>query len=243
MLRFRLLLVLVLAAPVAGAAAPECPPARVVAPELPAAAADRDLHGVSVVGARFDDCGRVTETRLERSSGHPLLDEAARATVASWVLPMETRAKAVGAWIRQPVRFGRVEVEEPQPIDWPRSHRRPRYVEDSAPFPYASAEDAFVALTQSDAVLLKSAYRPVVHSFFRTRDAGPREYWLVLHGPRVLPNGRLERLAAARYRLETDGGAPVLRIALRCERGPAECERIHRFVFEKGLRFARPRRS
>jgi TonB family protein len=241
--RLRVLLALVLAAPVVAVAAQECPPARVVAPELPAAAADRDLHGVSVVGARFDDCGRVVETRLERSSGHPLLDEAARATVGSWVLPGEVRAKAVGEWIRQPVRFGRAEVEQPQPIDWPRSHRRPRYVEDAVPFPYASAEDAFVALTQSDAVLLKPAYRPVVHSFFRTRDAAPREYWLVLHGPRVLPNGRLERLAAVRYRLESDGETPVLRIALRCERGPEECARIRSFVFDKGLRFARPRRS
>lgn len=239
----RVLFALILAVPVIASAAADCPPPRVVAPELPASALGRDLQGVSVIGARFDDCGRVVDTRLERSSGHPLLDETAQATVATWVLSEAMRGRATGGWIRQPVRFGRVEVEEPQPIDWPRSHRRPRYVEDSAPFPYASAEEAFVALTQSDAVLLKPAFRPVLHSFFRTRDAGPREYWLVLHGPRVLENGRLERLAAVRYRLGLDGGAPVLRIALRCERGPEECEQIHRFVFEKGLRFARPRRS
>lgn len=243
MLLVRVLLAPVLAAAAMAAAAEECPAPRIVAPELPASALGRDLQGISVIGARFDHCGRIVDTRLERSSGHPLLDETAQTTVASWVLPETMRARAVDGWIRQPVRFGRVEVEQPQPIDWPRSHRRPRYVEDSAPFPHASAEEAFVALTQSDAVLLKPAYRPVLHSFFRTRDDGPREYWLVLHGPRVLENGRLERLAAARYRLEHDGETPVLRIALRCERGPEECARIHRFVFEKGLRFARPRRS
>lgn len=239
----RVLMVLALTSPFAAAKASDCPAVRVVAPVLPQAAIDQDMRGVSIVGARLDDCGRVVETRLDGSSGHPVLDEAAQATVASWVVPADVRSRAVAGWIRQPVRFQRADVAQPQPIDWPRSHRRPRYVEDTTPFPYASADEAFLALTQSDAVLLKSVYRPVMHSFFRTRESGPREYWLVLHGGRVLPNGRLERLAAARFRLEQDGETPVLNISFRCERGPEECAEIRSFIFDKGLPFARPRRS
>lgn len=239
----RVFLALLLAAPVTSAiASPECPPARVVAPELPATVTGRDLQGTSVVGMRFDDCGRVTQTRLESTSGHPLLDELAQATVASWVLPERMRVRTEDGWVRQPLRFERPTVVEPQPIKWPRSHRRPRYVEDTSPFPYESVEAAFTALTRSDAVLLNAAYRPVVHSFFRTREAGPREYWLVLHGNRILPTGRLERLAAARFRLEQDGETPVLRVALRCEREPDDCAEIRDFIFRKGFRFARPAR-
>ena len=237
----RLVFALFLVLPIVAAATPDCPPPRMPAPELPDSVAGRDLRGVAVVGARFDDCGRVVETRLDDSSGHPLLDQIARDTVATWVLPAELRARASKGWVRQPLRFGRSVVQEPQPIDWPRSHRRPRYIEEPG-FPYESAEAAFAALMASDAVLLKPASRPVVHSFFRTRDADPREYWLVLHGPRVLPNGRLERLAAVRYRLGHEGDTPVLHVAWRCEREPADCARIRQFVFEKGLRFARPRR-
>ncbi len=53
-----------------------------------------------------DALGRVSELRVERSSGSRVLDEAAVAAVRRWTFePGRRGAEAVESWVRIPLRF------------------------------------------------------------------------------------------------------------------------------------------
>ncbi|MCC7283752.1 MAG: TonB family protein, partial [Acetobacteraceae bacterium] len=53
-------------------------------PEYPRRAVELDLSGTVVVRALLDPAGTPRETRVHRSSGHPILDAAAVAAVRRW---------------------------------------------------------------------------------------------------------------------------------------------------------------
>lgn len=53
---------------------------------LPMGVYFQGLQGSVVLSLTMDKSGRVTDTRVLRSSGHPALDELARAAAADWRL-------------------------------------------------------------------------------------------------------------------------------------------------------------
>jgi TonB family protein len=55
-------------------------------PRLPAGVYFQGLEGSVVLSVTLDKSGRVTDTRVLRSSGHPALDELAREAAANWRL-------------------------------------------------------------------------------------------------------------------------------------------------------------
>jgi TonB family protein len=55
-------------------------------PMLPMGVYFQGLQGSVVLSLTMDKSGRVTDTRVLRSSGHPALDELARAAAADWRL-------------------------------------------------------------------------------------------------------------------------------------------------------------
>src|SRR3982075_3566629 len=55
-------------------------------PKLPFGVYIQGLHGSVVLALTLDKSGRVTDTRVLRSSGHPALDELARDAAANWRL-------------------------------------------------------------------------------------------------------------------------------------------------------------
>jgi TonB family protein len=55
-------------------------------PRLPVGVYFQGLQGSVVLSLTLDKSGRVTDTRVLRSSGHPALDELARDAAASWRL-------------------------------------------------------------------------------------------------------------------------------------------------------------
>jgi TonB family protein len=55
-------------------------------PKLPFGVYFQGLQGSVVLSLTLDKSGRVTDTRVLRSSGHPALDELARDAAANWRL-------------------------------------------------------------------------------------------------------------------------------------------------------------
>lgn len=55
-------------------------------PRLPVGVYFQGLQGSVVLSLTLDRSGRVTDTRVLRSSGHPALDELARDAASSWRL-------------------------------------------------------------------------------------------------------------------------------------------------------------
>jgi len=71
----------------------------------PAAARRFGLAGEATLDFCLDAVGGLTRAALSRSSGHPMLDAAARECVLSGAQPFPT--EAAGACYSVPVRFGR----------------------------------------------------------------------------------------------------------------------------------------
>ncbi|HBD19209.1 MAG TPA: hypothetical protein DC063_03360 [Arenimonas sp.] len=235
-------------------AAGACPEPRTVLPRYPAQLARANKAGVVLVGARFDDCGRITETRIDESSGHELFDAAAREAVARYVLSEKQRAKARDGWVQAPVKFGGFRTVEVREVPWPRSHRKPRYLADDQPLPFDTVA-AFRAARPTEAGLVyREPYgiaRAATGEVFRTTLAPEKVdasvFWLEYIIQPAPPASPIEPsspniyAAVARYRLVEEGGEPVVRLGILCERPEEECQKLRNFLFQ-GLPFAKARR-
>lgn len=75
-------------------------------PEYPARAIELDLTGTVIIRALLSRDGDPKEMRLQRSSGHPMLDGAALAAVRQWAFqPGQRDGQPVEAWVEVPVHF------------------------------------------------------------------------------------------------------------------------------------------
>jgi protein TonB len=79
---------------------------RAPTPPYPRRARLLGQEGTVVVRARLNGSGKVLEIRTIRSSGYPLLDEAAAKSVAKWeFVPARRGGRSVEAWVQVPVQF------------------------------------------------------------------------------------------------------------------------------------------
>ncbi|UCD33257.1 MAG: energy transducer TonB [Desulfobacterales bacterium] len=75
-------------------------------PRYPAMARKRGYTGHVVLEVLVGQDGSVTDLRLFSSSGHPILDNAAIASVRTWIFEPGMRGeKKVEMWVRVPIRF------------------------------------------------------------------------------------------------------------------------------------------
>ncbi|MBK8971120.1 MAG: energy transducer TonB [Hahellaceae bacterium] len=74
-------------------------------PVYPQLARRRGWQGTVVVGLLVSPQGHPIESQVLDSSGFPLLDEAARSTLASWELAPSQRHAHQGEWLHIPVVF------------------------------------------------------------------------------------------------------------------------------------------
>jgi TonB family protein len=233
-----------------------CPvPAR-QAPLYPTEMMRNNVSGTATVRARVDGCGRVVGPTIVESSGHPTLDRAALDTVLLWVLNEDERRVVGDGWVNLPVVFGGVRTVVPKPVDWPRSHRRPRYLPDEEPIGFPTIEAYRKAAPGRSEPVLKSPYGSVTErsglrtsTAFQQDRADPMTYWLsyvVQRPPPVeAPRGSrasLDTIAVARYRLVSEDGKPVVRIALLCEYDAQGCDQLRAFLMQ-GLPIAKPPRA
>lgn len=75
-------------------------------PPYPQIARKRGLQGVVVLEVLVDTNGNAADLRVLSSSGHPILDRTAMASVKHWTFDPGTRGgKKVTMWVRVPIRF------------------------------------------------------------------------------------------------------------------------------------------
>jgi periplasmic protein TonB len=76
------------------------------APAYPALARRRQYQGTVILEVLVDAGGYVTDLRVSRSSGHPILDRSALADVRRWrFAPARRGGRAVEMWVTVPVRY------------------------------------------------------------------------------------------------------------------------------------------
>lgn len=233
------------------AAEADCPEARTVTPRYPADLARANKSGLVLVGARFDDCGRIIETRIDESSGRKAFDESAENSVSLYVLSPEQRAKALEGWVQVPVKFGGMRNVEARKVPWPRSHRKPRYLPDEQALPF----DTIAAFKKADLLDNRYFLHPpygrsadasgrIMQTWMHPEKEDPSVFWLQYNIQPPLdasPADRTITAAIARYRLVEEDGVPVVRLGLLCERPADECQRLSEFLMQ-GLPFAKARR-
>ncbi len=79
---------------------------RKVAPSYPEAARQEEQEGRVVLLVQVDSSGKASRIRISDSSGHPLLDEAAREAVGRWTFhPALENGTPVFSWVKIPVAF------------------------------------------------------------------------------------------------------------------------------------------
>ena len=72
----------------------------------PASLKEEGIGGTVTVWMWVDEAGTVTETRMQKSSGHDSLDEAAQQVAASMIFtPAENEGGPVSVWVAQPIEF------------------------------------------------------------------------------------------------------------------------------------------
>ena len=75
-------------------------------PEYPLIARKRGYQGTVVLEVLVNREGKVTELTLSASSGYSVLDQAALASVKTWLFDPGTRGEEnVDMWVKVPVRF------------------------------------------------------------------------------------------------------------------------------------------
>lgn len=75
-------------------------------PKYPRAARARGYQGNVVLEVLVDQNGRVSDLRVFKSSGYPILDQAAEEAVKKWLFePAMIGKEKVKMWVRIPIRF------------------------------------------------------------------------------------------------------------------------------------------
>lgn len=75
--------------------------------EYPAELRDRGVGGTTKVWFHIDEEGRLTDTRISESSGHPAIDEAALEVAAAmrFTAARDNDGNAVAVWVSYPITF------------------------------------------------------------------------------------------------------------------------------------------
>lgn len=72
----------------------------------PAALKDEGIGGRVILWMLVDETGAVAESRIQETSGHDALDEAAQEVAAAMrFTPAENKGEPVSVWIAQPIEF------------------------------------------------------------------------------------------------------------------------------------------
>ena len=75
-------------------------------PQYPASAISRGYQGTVLLEVLVDKNGKVSDLRVFKSSGYPVLDKKALAAVKDWLFkPGMKENKTVAMWVRIPIRF------------------------------------------------------------------------------------------------------------------------------------------
>lgn len=223
------------AAPAASNSPGACPEPANRPPLYPPDLLRRGKGGTVLVDLATDGCGRVVDARIKRGSGVEALDQAALAAARLWVLTPEQRAKQVDGRIERELSFAvntSSQVVAYAPLNWPKSHRRPRY-ELEPMDAFATPREARAAMKVEIAETIQPPY-PMQSTFFRNQASAHHEYWMFIYRSGV-------PTVAARYRLVGSAQDPVVKLAMLCEGTTDACDSARAFLL-RGFPFAKAAR-
>lgn len=211
-----------------------CPEPKMATPRYPPDAIRAARQGTAVVEARVDDCGRVLEARIQKSTRHSDLNEAALAAANASIVPPDKRVEAVDGWVAWPIDFKVDSSLVSRRVDWPRTHRKARYVADAPLDPAISVLEWKAQKIEMTPNTVRPPVLPLRHEFRQVRDGENIEFWLF-----VPDNDGVAKLAA-RYRTVIENEEPVVRVAMRCEFSEEECAGLQQAFVQRGLPMAKP---
>ncbi|MFT3667651.1 MAG: TonB family protein [Pseudoxanthomonas sp.] len=214
-----------------GSSAAACPDLVRGAPEYPDDMRRAHLEASVILDLRVDGCGRVLDAGIAETSGHASFDAAALAASRGWVLGKDVAAG--GGNLRVPLDFKLSRLASYPHVgndDWPASHRRVRYLPDNL-YGYTTPEQVLERYDLRPQAALTPPYPYVRNMLLRQQGDDPVEYWLFMY-----MEGKAR--VAARYRLVTENGEPMVRVAFLCEGPRRQCAQDRRLVM-KGLPFAK----
>lgn len=218
-----------------------CPARQLRAPRYPMSQARAGRGGHGVVSVGFDACGRATDARMSRATGHKALDEASLEAARTWTLGKpEPEWELVDGRFEAPVDFfppSEVEaMSSPNQLGWPGAHSNPRYalepVTEATPT-FADAE-SLISKAVKQGRIGEPLYPPGLPIYERsvfvaTGNAATPEFWF--------RNGSF----AARYRPILENGEPLVKVALVCATARDNCSQYEADVL-KGLPFAKAKK-
>jgi protein TonB len=211
-------------------------PAFHVDPTYPGFDSIYGIEGTTVLMVLVKRDGRVAGIKVEESTGDRQLDQAAINAVSQWhFYPERKKGVAVAGYARIPINFSVPHSGAPQ--GWPASYKHAQYVLDTHPIPYASVDDALLAVsTMAGAPMVVTPSRE--HTFIiQNKDGTIREWW-------IFADMNTEDATALRYTFTSTGSPPAAEIAVAalCRSGASFCNSRNPWLL-KGPAFARARQS
>ncbi len=209
-----------------------CPAPREMKPRFPAQALRDNRNGEVLLETRFDDCGRALDVLVKKSSGRKDLDAAATAAIKESIFSEAEREAAIDGKLERKFAFTVDWNQYYEQVDWPKTHKKPRYIIDEQPVPFESVAVAKSTIKDSEV----GAHRPFIiqlrHEFMQVNTPAGSEFWLFLFGKSGEP------AVAARYRPVIEAKKPIVKLAVKCELDQKVCSDIQSMLMN-GLPFAR----
>jgi TonB family protein len=213
-----------------------CPRPVTVPIAYPAEALRSNIIGRVVAEGRFDECGRILEVQIQKSSGSKVLDKAVVDALKQSVLSEYQRSATKKAgWYEISTDFLTDSTPAFKKVDWPKSHKKPMYVSDMEPIGYVSIVEAQQKIKDSYPDAIRPPVVEYLHRFSQVNTPSGVEFWLFIferQGPPVI---------AARYRTVFVDELPVVKLAFACEIRADVCVKIKEELM-KGLPFAKARK-
>jgi TonB family protein len=213
-----------------------CPRPMTVPFEYPVDALRSNIEGKVVAEGRFDECGRILEVQIQKSSGSKILDNATVEAFKKNVLSEYQRSTAKKAgWYEMVADYSTGSSSAVKKVDWPKSHKKPTYISDIEPTGFSSVIEAEMKIKDSYPDAIRPPVVEYIHRFSQVNASSGVEFWLFIferQGPPVI---------AARYRTVFVDELPVVKLAYACEMRADACVKIKDELM-KGLPFAKAKK-
>lgn len=186
---------------------------RFVQPIYPGFDAFFGIAGTTIVYVAIAPDGHVLYARVEKSSGHSELDDAAVVAVRqSFFIPARKNGDAIMSFARVPVNFGANYLKHGM---WPSNYLNPHYVLDTRPFPYPSVKIAFEGLSaQSTGSSTPDGH--LTTFLLYGSDGSPREEW-------AFTDMGTSREMAIRFVFAGTPTSPEVMVSAICQDGVTVC--------------------
>lgn len=213
-----------------------CPRPVTVPFAYPAEALRSNIEGRVVAEGRFDECGRILEVQIQKSSGSKILDKAAVDAFEQFVLSEYQRSATKKAgWYEIIADYSTDSTPAVKKVDWPKTHKKPMYISDMESIGYASIVEAEQKIKDSYPDAIRPPVVEYLHRFSQVNTPSGLEFWLFIferQGPPVI---------AVRYRTGFVDELPVVKLAFACEIQADVCVKIKDELM-KGLPFAKAKK-